>query len=53
MSNYKIQFVYQIDNLLTPEECIKYIDIFKIKNLLRTLMKNIGNSNVGNLTTKN
>jgi len=26
-----MDFVYQIDNLLTPEECQKYMDMFKNK----------------------
>ena len=32
-----MEFVYQIDNLLTPEECQKYIDMFKNKELVEDI----------------
>ena len=30
-----MDFVYQIDNLLTEEECKKYIDMYKNQNVLK------------------
>jgi hypothetical protein len=32
-----MDFVYQIDNLLTPEECEKYIAMFKQKELVEDI----------------
>ena len=32
-----MDFVYQIDNLLTPEECVKYIAMFKQKELVEDI----------------
>ena len=35
-----MDFVYQIDNLLTPDECQKYMNMFKEKDLIENIDDN-------------
>ena len=48
-----MEFVYQINDLLTNEECQKYINMFDKKKMLKILMINIENIIVFSLMIKN